>query len=103
MLIDMSENVSPTLIGGSFDVYFGQFEKVKAAMVYVDNSMNLDSSAQLCVSCNYNPIDSGSYNYVRVYLTYINPQTNTAAAGRITATTAMLNGKKVVVLATGGK
>ncbi len=95
MLIDISENVSPTLTNGSFDVYFGKFGQVKAALVTYDQSMNLDSSSVLCMSYNYNPIDTGSLNYVRIFFT------QTGASTRIQGTTAMLAGKKVVVLARG--
>lgn len=101
MLLDISENVSPTLTNGSFDVYFGKFAQVKAALVGFDQSMNLDSSNVLCMSYNYNPIDTGSLNYVRVFVTLADIHSGTAAAGRVQGTTAMLNGKKVVVLAHG--
>lgn len=96
MTLAMKSVTSPTVTDGSFNVAFKEYEKVVDAIVSYDQSNNLDVSGQLCVSYNYITID-GSYNYVTIYAKQFDMSENQGR--RRHATTAMLAGKKFVVIA----
>lgn len=98
MVLVMKSVSGPTLVDGSFNLSFRPYEKVIDAVVSIDQSMNTtgDASGQIDISFNYATTD-GSTNYVVVYGTY--KSLNATGGGRTAATTAMLNGKKCVVIA----
>lgn len=99
----MKSVTSPTVTNGSFNVYFGEFAQVTNALVTLEQSMNIsgDASAQIDISWNY-ITENGSTNYVTVYAMFNGHVPGAAADGlRRNATTAILNGKKCVILASG--
>lgn len=98
MVLVMKSTTSPTLKDGSFNVYIGEYEKINAALVTFDQSMNVDGSGQLDMSYNLESTD-GSDNYVSVHFKHREVGTGAASGKRADAVTGQLTNKKVVVLA----
>ena len=91
----MKSVTGPTVTAGSFNLYFGEFEEIEEALISYDQSNNTDGSGQIDISYNY-ITEYGSKNYVTLYAKYIHDNTV-----RVAATTAILAGKKFVILARG--
>lgn len=93
-MLAIKTETAPTLVAGAFDIVFGQFEKVDAAVAFTDLPAAGGSSFQCKTAVSGNTVTVTIY---KVTLTEATDESRVYAA----AVTGDLTGKTVTVIANG--